>query len=494
MPLMTRDDYIESLRKMKKRVFIMGQEVENTVDHPLVRPSLNACAMTYALAQEPEHAGLMLATSNLTGQTVNRFTHLHQNAADLVAKVKMLRLLGQRTGCCFQRCVGMDAFNAVDSVTYEMDRALGTEYHARFRRFLEHVQEHDLVVGGAMTDAKGDRRLKPSQQADPDLFMRIVERRPDGIVVRGAKLHQTGALNSHEILVMPTQTLAEEDRDYAVVCAVAADAPGILMICGRQPSDTRKLEGGQIDVGNREFGGHEAVIILDDVFVPWERVFMAGEYAYSGLLVERFAGYHRQSYGGCKPGVGDLLVGTAQSLAQYQGTDKASHVKDKIVEMVHLNETMYACGIACSAEGKRTASGTYLIDSLLANVCKLNVTRFPYEIARLAQDIAGGLLVTLPSEKDFTNPEIGPYLEKYLRSVERYTTEERCRMLRLLENLTLGPGAAAYLTESMHGAGSPQAQRIMLARLADLEEKMRLARRLAGIKERPVNTMQRGET
>lgn len=253
------------------------------------------------------------------------------------------------------------------------------------------------------------------------------------------------------------------------------------MILGRQPSDTRRLEASSRDVGNREFGGHEAVIVFDDVFVPWERVFMAGEYAFSGKLVERFAGYHRQSYGGCKSGVGDVLIGAAQMLAQYQGVDKASHIRDKIVEMIHLNETLYACGIACSAEGKPTASGTYLIDLLLANVCKLNVTRFPYEIARLAQDIAGGLLVTLPSQKDFANPEVGALLEKYLRGVASYTTDERCRMLRLMENLTLGPGAAAYLTESMHGAGSPQAQRIMLARLADVEAKARLAKRLAGI-------------
>ena len=483
MAMMTKTEYVASLSAMKKRVFIMGQEVENLADHPLVRPSLNACAMTYELAQQPAHADWMLATSNLTGQKVNRFTHLHQNAADLVAKIKMQRLLGQSTGCCFQRCVGMDAFNALDSVTYEVDQALGTRYHPRFRQYLQYVQEHDLVVDGAMTDAKGDRRLKPSQQADPDLFVHIVDRGPAGIVLRGAKLHQTGALNSHEIIVMPTLTLAEEDRDYAVACAIPADARGVLMIYGRQPSDTRKLEDSQIDVGNREFGGHEAVIILQDVFVPWERVFMAGEYAFSGLLVERFAGYHRQSYGGCKSGVGDVQIGAAQSLAQIQGTDKASHIKDKIVEMIHLNETLYACGIACSAEGQPTASGTYLIDLLLANVCKLNVTRFPYEIARLAQDIAGGLLVTLPSEKDLANPQTGPYLEKYLRSAEHHSTEERCRMLRLVENLTLGPGAAAYLAESMHGAGSPQAQRIMLARLADLEGRVRLARRLAGVND-----------
>ena len=481
MGLMTRDEYIESLGRMKKRVFIMGQEAENLIDHPLVRPSLNACAMTYELAQQPEHAYLMLTTSNLTGQTINRFTHLHQNTADLVAKVKMLRLLGQMTGCCFQRCVGMDALNALDSVTYEMDLALGTGYHARFRQYLEHVQEHDLVMDGAMTDPKGDRRLKPTQQADPDRFVHIVERKPDGIVVRGAKLHQTGALNSHEIIVMPTQMLSEADQDYAVAFAIQADALGVLMIYGRQPSDTRKLEDGQRDVGNHEFGGHEAVVILENVFVPWERVFMAGEYAFSGLLVERFAGYHRQSYGGCKTGVGDVVIGAAQSLAQLQGTDKAAHIKDKIVEMIHLNETLYACGIACSSEGKPTASGTYFIDLLLANVCKLNVTRFQYEIARLAQDIAGGLLVTLPAEKDFANPKTGHYLEKYLHSVEQYTTEDRCRMLRLVENLTLGPGAVAYLVESLHGAGSPQAQRIMLARLANLEEKVQLARRLAGI-------------
>lgn len=480
MTLKTTSEYIDSLRKMNKKVYIRGQRVENPMDHPLVIPSMNACAMTYTLAQEPEHIGLMVVSSSLTGEPVNRFTHLHQGPEDLVAKVKMQRLLGQKTGCCFQRCVGMDALNAVDSVTFEMDAALGTCYHERFLQYLRYVQKNDLVVDGAMTDPKGDRRLKPSQQPDPDLYVHIVDQKPDGIVVRGAKLHQTGILNSHEILVMPTQSLQEADRDYAVAFAIPADAPGLMIILGRQPSDTRKLEAGRVDVGNRQFGGHEAVVVMDDVFVPWERVFMAGESAFSGMLVERFASYHRQSYGGCKSGVGDVLIGAAQSLAQMQGTEKASHIKDKIVEMVHLNETLYACGIACSAEGQPASSGTYQVDPLLANVCKLNVTRFPYEISRLAQDIAGGLMVTLPSEEDFNNPETGAYLEKYLHSVDGYSTGERCQMLRLVENLTLGPGAAAYLTESMHGAGSPQAQRIMLGRLANLEEKVGLARKLAG--------------
>jgi len=458
-----------------------GEKIDNVVDNPVILPSLNAVALTYVFSHHSEHEELMTATSNLSGNKINRFTHLHQNTADLVNKVKMQRMLGQCTGCCFQRCVGMDAFNAVDIVTDRMDRELGTKYNERFRRYLRHVQDEDLVVDGAMTDSKGNRKLSPVEQDDLDLYVHIVSKNEAGIVIRGAKIHQTGAINSHEILVMPTRALKETDHDYAVACALPADAEGVIYIYGRQASDTRKLEGGKIDVGNFQYGGHEAVIIFNNVFVPWELVFMCGETAYAGDLVERFAGYHRASYGGCKVGVGDVLIGAAQAVARYQGTDSASHIKDKLVEMIHLNETLYACGIATSAEGKPTPSGTYMIDMLLANVCKLNVTRFPYEIARLAQDIAGGLLVTMPSEKDFNNPEIGPLLNKYLVGVSRYSTECRQRMLRLIENLTIGVGAVGYLTESMHGAGSPMAQRIMLSRLANIEQKEKMAEKIAGV-------------
>ncbi|HOE16893.1 MAG TPA: 4-hydroxyphenylacetate 3-hydroxylase family protein [Syntrophorhabdaceae bacterium] len=483
MALMTSEAYIESLRKVEKRVYLGGELLENYVDHPIIRPSINSCAMTYELSTQPEHEELLTATSSLTGKKINRFTHLHQSAEDLIKKVKMQRVLGQKTGCCFQRCVGFDGFNAVDSVTYEMDQELGTDYNKRFRAYLEYVQENDLVVDGAMTDTKGDRRLAPSEQKDPDQFVRIAERKPNGIVIRGAKAHQTGAVNSHEILVMPTQTMREADKDYAVSFAVPADAQGILYIYGRQSCDTRRLEEGDIDVGNAMFGGQEALIVFNDVFVPWERVFMCGEYQYSGALVERFAGYHRQSYGGCKSGVGDVLIGAAQAISKIQGIEKASHVKDKLVEMTHLNETIYACGVACSAEGRPTSSGTYLIDLMLANVCKLHVTHLPYLISRLAQDIAGGLVVTLPGEQDFKNPDIGKYLEKYFKSAAAYSTEDRCRMQRLIENLTLGMGAVGYLTESLHGAGSPQAQKIMIGRLANFDRKAELAEELAGIRK-----------
>ena len=479
--LKTPEEYEESLRKMNFKIYLMGELVKNPVDHPIIRPSMNSVKMTYELAQDPEHADLMTATSHLTGRKVNRFAHLHQSTDDLIKKVKMQRLMGQKTASCFQRCVGMDAMNAVDSVTFEMDQRLGTEYHKRFLKFLQMVQDEDLTVDGAMTDAKGDRGLAPHQQADPDLYVHVVEKNEKGVIIRGAKAHQTGAVNSHWVLVMPTIAMGKEDADYAISFVAPADAEGIYYIYGRQSCDTRKMEGGTIDVGNAKYGGHEALMVFDNLFVPWENVLMCGEFEFSGLLVERFAGYHRQSYGGCKVGVGDVLIGAAALAADYNGAAKASHVKDKLIEMTHLNETLYSCGIACSSQGHKTESGTYLIDLLLANVCKQNITRFPYEIARLAEDIAGGLMVTMPSEKDLKHPEIGKVLEKYLKGTANVCFEDRCRIMRLVENITLGTAAVGYRTESMHGAGSPQAQRIMIARQGNIEHKKKLAKKIAGI-------------
>jgi 4-hydroxybutyryl-CoA dehydratase/vinylacetyl-CoA-Delta-isomerase len=332
-----------------------------------------------------------------------------------------------------------------------------------------------------MTDTKGDRSITPSAQLDPDLYLRIVERKQDGVIVRGAKAHQTGITNSHEVLVMPTSALKTGEEDYAISFAIPTDTKGLFMIVGRQSSDTRKLEGSPIDTGNPRFGGMEALAIFDNVFVPNECIFLNGETDFAGMLVERFAGYHRQSYGGCKVGVGDVLIGAAALAADYNGTAKVSHIKDKIVEMTHLNETLYSCGIACSSEGKKTDCGNYLIDLLLANVCKQNVTRFPYEIARLAEDIAGGLMVTAPSEKDLRNEHLKPYIEKYLQGACGVSAIDRLKVMRLIENLSLGAAAVAYRTESMHGAGSPQAQRVMIARQGNIEKKKELAKDIARI-------------
>ncbi|MCL6580997.1 MAG: 4-hydroxybutyryl-CoA dehydratase [Firmicutes bacterium] len=482
MALLTGARYLESLRGRDLEAYYLGDRVTEPVDHPFLGLSARAVAATYDLASDPDPELAALATAvSPEGERVNRFTHIHRSTADLVAKVKLQRVLGRLTGTCFQRCVGWDALNALYITTWEMDRDLGTTYHERLRRFLRHVQTGDLVCQGAMTDVKGSRGLRPGAQEDPDLYLRVVRRTRDRIVVRGAKAHQTGALCSHEIIVMPTLALREGEEDYAVSFAVPTTSPGITFVVGRQASDLRCLHDPPGDRGNPLYGGHEALTVFDDVEVPMERVFMLGEVGYSGRLVERFAGFHRQSYGGCKAGMGDVLIGAAALAAEYNGVAGASHVREKLVEMVHLNETIYSCGVACSAEGKATPSGAYLIDMLLANVCKQNVTRIPYEMARLAQDLAGGLVCTLPSERDLARSPTGPLLRKYLKGAPGVRVEDRMRVMRLIEHLTLGRGAVGYLPESLHGAGSPQAQRIVIAREAPLEACKGAARRLAGI-------------
>jgi 4-hydroxybutyryl-CoA dehydratase/vinylacetyl-CoA-Delta-isomerase len=475
---------MDSLAKLDSKIYLLGEKVDDWVNNPIIRPSINAVAMTYKMANEQENEESATTISNLTGQRVNRFNALFMSVDDLVNKIKMQRLLGQRTACCFQRCVGMDAINAVYSTTFEIDEKYGTEYHQRFRKWLSFIQDNDLCIAGAMTDVKGHRGLAPSEQADPDMFVHVVDRTQEGIIISGAKASQTGAANSHWQLLMPTLRMREADKDYAVSCAVPSDAEGVTLIYGRQSCDTRKLEPGDIDVGNYNFGGQETLTIFDKVFVPWEQVFMCGEYDFSIMLVERFAGYHRQSYGGCKPGISDVLIGAAASMADYNGTRKAAHIKEKIGEMIHLTETMYAGGLACSYEGWQTPAGNYQVDILLANICKHNVTRFPYELCRLAEDISGGILVTMPSEGDFKNPITGPYIEKYLKGVPEVPTEHRLRMLTLIHAMTFGLTSPSYRTESMHGAGSPQAQKIMIERETDMEAKQKMARMLSGVDER----------
>jgi 4-hydroxybutyryl-CoA dehydratase/vinylacetyl-CoA-Delta-isomerase len=476
--IVTGEDYIQSLRGRNLKVFLFGELVEEPVDHPMIRPSINAMAKTYDLAQQ--RPDLATALSPFTGERVNRFLHIATSTEDVVGQNKMQRRLGQLTGTCFQRCVGMDAINALYSVTYEIDEKCGTPYHARLKSFITRMQQRNFVIGGAMTDVKGDRGKSPSRQADPDLHVHISRRTGEGVYIRGAKAHQTGCINSHWLIVMPTLRLEPEEGNYAIVGALPVEAEGITYVYGRQSCDTRSLEGGELDVGNQYYSGQEALVIFEDVFIPNELIFMDGETDFAAMLVERFTSYHRRSYV-CKSGVGDALIGAAAAVAEYNGVERASHIRDKLVEMTHLNETIYATGIASSYQSYATKSGAYICDDMLANVCKHHVTKIPYEMGRLAQDLAGGLVVTLPSEADYRHEELGPLLEKYLKGREDVPTESRLRILRLIENMTLGRNAVGYLTESLHGAGSPQAQRIQIYRQMQISFKKNLARRLAGI-------------
>jgi len=481
MRMMTAEEYKASVQKMKVNAYLNGRKVENLNANPVTRSVVEATAKLYELAADPGHEGVMTASSHLSGGKINRNLHVNCSPADLERRADMALLTSQTLGTCNYRCVGCDALNALASVTFEVDRAKGTEYNRRFNAFLQGTQEKDLAVSGAVTDAKGDR-AKRILEGDPDMYVHIVKKKSDGIVVRGAKMHQSGAFAAHETVVIPGGALRKGEEDYAVAFAVPNSAPGITYILQYNPLSAEREQAEDIfQLGNPQFGQRETcLMIFDDVFVPDEDVFLAGEVEFTGSLIQRFAKTHRMNCGGaCKVGFADIIIGAAQLAAEYAGTDKASHIREAITQMVRISEASHACAIAAAVKGKEEplGSGVYMPDDLFGNVAKISTAHGFWQIMALAGDIAGGLVVTMPSFKELKNPATQGYMEKYLKAA--VPAEKRMRITKVLQNWTAGlhgPG-------TWHGAGSTQAQMISLHRAANLEEKKRIAKKIAGIED-----------
>lgn len=479
MTIRTGEQYLDSIKtRNKAEIYVMGKEVKDVTTHPFLKPSVMAFKATFDAAWEEDSKDLARAWSTFINDEVNRFNHIHRSPEDLSAKVKLLRKLSHKTGACFQRCVGWDSLNTLWIMTNLMAQKGKTEYKDRFVEYLKYVQKNDLALAGAMTDAKGARNLKPHQQPNKNAYVRIEEVTKDGIYVSGAKANITGVAATEEIVVLPTRAMGPEDKDYAVAFSTPTDTEGIKIIVGRQLNDARRMEGGEIDA-LPYFYNHEGLVIFDHVFVPMERVFLMGEYEFTSQLVEVFSAYHRQGYGGCKAGLGDVIIGASQNLAKQIGVEKSSHVQEKLTEMIFLTETMYAAGIAASLNAVKVCDNCWWVNPMHANVTKHLVARFPAQISQLSIDIAGGIIGTAPSEWDLKNPKLKEYVAKYLQGVEGYTAEDRLRMVRLLENVSLG---VAFQIESVHGAGSPAAQRIMFTRLYDMNYAEDIAKRLVGKK------------
>lgn len=476
MGLKTKQEYLDSLRAMKPTVYMFGERIENVVDNPRLRAGIEATGATYELAELEEYRSLIVTHSTLINEPINRYTQPPRSVEDLVARVKINRAMGNRVGTCFQRCTGLDCLSALSIVTYDIDKKYGTEYNARFIEFLKYVQKNDLTCNAGVTDVKGDRSMGPAEQEDKDMYLHIVERREDGIVVRGAKAHQTGSLSSHETIVLPTRALRKGDEDYALSFAIPMDTPGLIHVVGRSSLDTRELDG--CDRGNARYSKYCPTIIFDDVFVPWNRVFMCGEVEFAVDMVNRFSAFHRQSHGGCKAGKIDCMVGAALVMMDYNGTDKAGHLKQKIIDMIHRAETLYGCSLAASYEGRRENSGSYFIDPVLANASKLHEGKEMSEAGRLLADIAGGFVADLPSDRDLSNPEIGALLKKYLKGRNDIPVENRIKMFRFVEKLVM---ESADTISDIHGGGSPEAHRITIFRESNVKAKKEAAKRLAGI-------------
>jgi 4-hydroxybutyryl-CoA dehydratase/vinylacetyl-CoA-Delta-isomerase len=478
MAVKTLEEYVESLRKLKPTAYMFGEKLENVVDNPRIRGGINATGATYELANAEKYRDLFTTVSPFTGERINRFTLPPQSIEDLVCRVKINRALGNHVGTCHQRCTGLDCMSALSIVTYDADKKFGTPYYARFLEFLKHMQRNDFTANASVTDVKGDRSLGPHEQADKDLYLRVVEKQKDGILVRGAKVHQTGSLSSHELIVLPTRAMAKGDEEYAVAFAVPADTKGIIHVVGRNTLDTREIEG--VDCGNSRYSKYCPTVIYDDVFVPWERVFLCGEIEFAGEMVSRFSAYHRQSHGGCKSGKIDVMTGAALAMMDYNGSAKVTHLREKIVDMIYRAETLYGCSLAASYEGKKEPSGTYFINSVLANASKIHEGKEMAEVIRLMVDIAGGYVADLPSDRDFQNPAISGLLKKYLKGTAEAPVEHRVQMLRLVEKLAM---ESADTVSDLHGGGSPQAHRLTILRESDLNKRKSLAKRLAGIEK-----------
>ncbi|MGH7802613.1 MAG: 4-hydroxyphenylacetate 3-hydroxylase family protein [Thermodesulfobacteriota bacterium] len=475
----TPEEYVESLRRLHPIVYIKGKLVESVPDEPLLKPGINAISLTYEYALKPEHSDIMIATSHVTGKEVSRLLHINTNTDDLLKKLEMTRLLCRRAGCA-QRYLTHDALNALYEITFSVDDEFNTEYHPRFLDYLQYLQNEDLTTSVAMTDAKGDRSKRPHEQDDPDLYLRIVEKNKEGIVVRGIKAIVTGAPYTHEVIVLPTRAMTENDKDYAVSFAVPVDTKGIEMVsrqAGRPGESSAEL--------SSRYGQATAAILFDDVFVPWDRVFLAGEWQFAGALTEAFAIHHRLSCIGARAGLGDMLIGASATMADYNGLDpqKVGHIRDKIAELIKFVESFYACGVTSSVFGKETQAGNFRPDPVYANIGKLLQGLHIYDMFKISHEISGGILVTSPYPEDMEVPDVKERLSRYLKGREDVPADHRLKIARLLEDITASYQGGWYSMISIHGGGSPEAGRIEIMRKYDLDERRSLVERITGIKK-----------
>jgi len=485
MALMTPEQFEDSLKKLKPRVFMNGKKVDSVLKNRNTRTVIEANKASYGWALDPKYKDIMTCYSPLINDTVNRYTHISASIDDLVKKAEVGTFTAEMLGTCIYRCVGYDAFHSLASTTWEMDRDLGTEYNPRFLEYLKMVQTKDLSVAGALTEPRGARNNKTLDWPDPYLSLKIVDKNKDGIVVRGAKINISGAYASHELVVLPQAAHFEGEEDYAVAFATPTDAKGITYVCQYGPYSAERDSADDIEeLGNPTFGQREtSMVVFDNVFIPWERVFHCGEYAYSIKLVTRFAKTHRMTCGGtCKVGFMNQIIGASKLIQEYKGLEKVPHINEQLMEMVVLRETARSCGLASALKGAEEpfGSGVFLPDELMGNVSKLNVCNAFWRVMALAGDIGGGLIVTLPSLKELKNPEVKDYVEEFYSFGSDQPTEDIMKVHKLLQNWTAGMHGVG----TWHGAGPVMAQKIMLQRVIDYEHEKDLVRQTLNLKKK----------
>lgn len=472
--LMSAADYRDSLRRYRPRVFVNGRRVECVADEPLLAPGVRATGVAYDFALQPDHRPLMTARQASSGKTVNRMLHIDEKAQDLLYKLEAVRLVCRESGCA-QRYLAHDGLNAIYQTTRRIDANGGKGYFDRFLAYLHRVQDEDLTLGIAMTDAKGDRSKRPGAQANRDVYVHIKERRTDGIVIRGTKAIVTGAPYMHEFLVMPCRTMTAEERAFAVCCAVPVDAPGITII-SRPAGRPGETAAGYAS----KYGQATGVVQFDDVFVPWDRVFVDGQIEEAGFLTTSYTTHHRHSCIGARAGFGDLLIGAGALMIEANGLDpdKHAHIRDAMVDLIKIVEGFFACGVAASVYAMRDPGGSVMPDTVFANVGKLLLATQIYDMHRLAHSVSGGLVVALPGPDEDHNPETAASLSAVLAGRPDIPASARLEVARLLEDLTATHTGGWMSVISLHGGGSPEAMKREIWRNYPVGEKAELVEKL----------------
>jgi 4-hydroxyphenylacetate 3-monooxygenase/4-hydroxybutyryl-CoA dehydratase/vinylacetyl-CoA-Delta-isomerase len=482
MALGTYEQYKNRLLNMKPNVYLNGKKVDRSGDW--MRGGLYVMKQTFDCALDPKYEDVCVAASHLNGEPVSRFNHIHRSMDDLLKKQSMTRLLCHRVGGCIQRCMGVDALNALAVVTYDCDQACGTKYYDRFLKYLAYCQKDDLVHNCAQTDVKGVRGVRPNEQPDPDQYVRIVDVRDDGIIVRGAKICNSNAPYVDEIIVTPSRFMGSKDAAYAVSFALPADWDGLKLMA--LPGLRHKRV--KITAPVSEVGDVESMTIFDDVFVPNDRVFMNGlenpdVVRYSGYLALMFAHFHRHSYTGCKAAVSEVIAAQAALVADVNGISKYDHVKEKISHIIGTAELVYAAGQSSAYRAVKFPNGSWVPDEILTNAGRRLAGEEIYNEYAILADLAGGIPASLPTEESYYDPETADLVNKYTRRNPDYSPEETHRIMRMMENKLCDPFEGSQMVAGVHGGGSPIMETITMMSRYDLEPLKDIAKYLAGINE-----------
>ncbi len=477
MGLRTPQQYIESIRD-GRAVWYRGERVDDVTTHPVIKKAVRHACLDYEMAEDPATRELSVITED--GDTYSRYYKIPTSVDDILKRSQLIEAAtaAGKTLVVLVKEIGSDALFGLHKVSRLVDQKYETNYLERVKAFYQYVRDNDLTLSVAQTDTKGDRSQGPLNQSDPDLFTHIVERRADGIVVRGAKIHTSCTTNTNEIIVLPTKAMSEAEADYAVAFAIPVNTPGVKLIASPYGGSPRAEFDAPLSADRKMM---ETITIFDDVFVPWDRVFLAGEYDFAATLALGFVEYHRFTAVSYKLPLVDALIGSALLMAEMNGITRAAHVRDKLTWLISYAETLRALVEMAAIRGKADDQGIFAPDALTTNMAKWHFAHNYHEALQHVQDIAGGMLVTGPGVEDFANPETGDLLRKYLSGKAGYDGEARTRAMNMVSDLTTGDFGGYHTVLAIHAEGSLEAEKLMISRAYDAKRTLEYAKRLAGL-------------